>query len=213
MILLPQVFWGVPSGYARCIVNPLVMGLSCSDVLRHLLNSLSQLLNSWGRMEDQVVLGPDYLQDTIEKVKTIQARMKAAQDRQKSYADLKRKPAEFEAGEKVLLRVSPTKGVMRFGKKGKLSPRFIGPYDILERVGRVAYRLALPTELAKVHNVFHISQLKKYVRDESHILSPEVRMMLSSDDCLHARERVRSRLSYTSHEISIYFSNTLLLLN
>ncbi|CAH9119792.1 unnamed protein product [Cuscuta europaea] len=104
----------------------------------------------WSDMVDKVVLGPDYLQDTMDKVKMIQARMKAAQDRQKSYADLGRKPAEFEAGEKVLLRVSPTKGVMRFGKKGKLSPRFIGPYDILERVGRVAYRLALPTELANV---------------------------------------------------------------
>ncbi|CAH9089000.1 unnamed protein product [Cuscuta europaea] len=116
----------------------------------------------------------------------IQARMKVAQDRQKSYADLGRKPAEFEAGEKVLLRVSPTKGVMRFGKKGKLSPRFIGPYDILERVGRVAYRLALPTELAKVHNIFHISQLKKYVRDESHILSPEV---VELDESLTYEER------------------------
>ncbi|CAH9114854.1 unnamed protein product [Cuscuta epithymum] len=129
----------------------------------------------WGDMVDQVVLGPQYLQDTIEKIKVIQERMKAAQDRQKSYADLGRKPAEFELGEKVLLKVSPTRGVMRFGKKGKLSPRFIGPYDILEKVGKVAYRLALPTELDKVHNVFHVSQLKKYVRDESHIINPEVR--------------------------------------
>ncbi|CAH9102602.1 unnamed protein product [Cuscuta epithymum] len=140
----------------------------------------------WGDMTDKVVLGPDYLQDTMEKVKMIQARMKAAQDRQKSYADLGRKLAEFKEGEKVLLRVSPTKGVMRFGKKGKLSPRFIGPYDILERVGRVAYRLALPIELAKVHNVFHISQLKKYVRDESHILNPEV---VELDETLTYEER------------------------
>ncbi|CAH9104857.1 unnamed protein product [Cuscuta europaea] len=108
----------------------------------------------WGDIVDQVVLGPQYLQDTIEKVKVIQERMKAAQDRQKSYADLGRKPAEFEIGEKVLLKVSPTRGVMRFGKKGKLSPRFIGPYDILEKVGKVAYRLALPTELDKVTNDF-----------------------------------------------------------
>ncbi|CAH9094978.1 unnamed protein product [Cuscuta europaea] len=108
----------------------------------------------WGDIVDQVVLGPQYLQDTIEKVKVIQERMKAAQDRQKSYADLGRKPAEFEIGEKVLLKVSPTRGVMRFGKKGKLSSRFIGPYDILEKVGKVAYRLALPTELDKVTNDF-----------------------------------------------------------
>ncbi|CAH9081079.1 unnamed protein product, partial [Cuscuta europaea] len=111
--------------------------------------------------------------------------MKAAQDRQKSYADLGRKPAEFEVGEKVQLKVSPTRGVMRFGKKGKLSPRFIGPYDILEKVGKVAYRLALPTELDKVHNVFHVSQLKKYVRDESHIINPEV---IEMDEALSYEE-------------------------
>ncbi|CAH9124286.1 unnamed protein product [Cuscuta epithymum] len=140
----------------------------------------------WSDLTDKVVLGPEYLHDTMEKVKLIQARMKAAQDRQKSYADLGRKPAEFKVGEKVLLKVSPTKGVMRFGKKGKLSPRFIGPYDILERVGRLAYRLALPMELAKVHNVFHISQLKKYVRDESHILNPEV---VELDETLTYEER------------------------
>ncbi|XP_031123756.1 uncharacterized protein LOC116026574 [Ipomoea triloba] len=128
----------------------------------------------WGDMVDAVVLGPQYLQETVEKVKLIQARMKAAQDRQKSYADLGRKPSEFQVGEKVLLRVSPTRGVMRFGKKGKLSPRFIGPYEILDKVGQVAYRLAMPMELDKVHDVFHISQLKKYVHDASHVIRPEV---------------------------------------
>ncbi|XP_019157355.1 PREDICTED: uncharacterized protein LOC109153914 [Ipomoea nil] len=97
-----------------------------------------------------------------------------AQDRQKSYADLGRKPAEFSVGEKVWLKVSPTRGVMRFGKKGKLSARFIGPYDILERVGNLAYRLALPMELERVHNAFHVSQLKKYVHNPSHVISPEV---------------------------------------
>nr|XP_021860926.1 uncharacterized protein LOC110799949 [Spinacia oleracea] len=100
--------------------------------------------------------------------------MKAAQDRQKSYADQDRRQAVFEIGEKVLLKVSPTKGVMRFGKKGKLSPRYIGPYEVLERVGEVAYRLAMPTELSKVHDVFHISQLKKYIHDPSHVIEPEV---------------------------------------
>ncbi|XP_057251736.1 uncharacterized protein LOC130591820 [Beta vulgaris subsp. vulgaris] len=80
---------------------------------------------------------------------------------------------EFVVGEKVLLKVSPTKGVMRFGRKGKLSPCYIGPYEILERIGQVAYRLALPTELAKVHNVFHVSQLRKYISDPSHVIQPE----------------------------------------
>ncbi|XP_057545924.1 uncharacterized protein LOC130824918 [Amaranthus tricolor] len=97
--------------------------------------------------------------------------MKAAQDIQKSYNDLRRWPDEFEAGDKVLLRVSPMKGVVRFGARRKLSPRFIGPYDIVEKVGKLAYRLALPNALGKVHDVFHISQLKRYVAASSHVRS------------------------------------------
>ncbi|XP_074292397.1 uncharacterized protein LOC141619267 [Silene latifolia] len=100
--------------------------------------------------------------------------MRASQDRQKSYADTRRSEISFEVGEKVLLKVSPMKGVMRFGKRGKLSQKFIGPYEILDRVGEVAYRLALPPALARVHNVFHVSQLRRYLSDPSHVLSPEV---------------------------------------
>ena len=99
--------------------------------------------------------------------------MKAAQDRQKSYADIRRRDLEFEVGDKVFLKVSPTKGVMRFNQKGKLSPRYIGPYEIVNRIGTVAYRLALPENLGRVHNVFHVSQLKKYLPDPSHVLNPE----------------------------------------
>ncbi|XP_019178173.1 PREDICTED: uncharacterized protein LOC109173399 [Ipomoea nil] len=128
----------------------------------------------WEDKVNSVVLGPQFLLDTAEKVKQIQSRMKAAQDRQKSYADRARRQVEFAVGDKVLLRVSPTRGVMRFGRKGKLSPRFIGPYEILERVGNLAYRLALPMEMERVHNVFHVSQLKKYVHDPTHVLPPEV---------------------------------------
>ncbi|XP_057529736.1 uncharacterized protein LOC130808273 [Amaranthus tricolor] len=100
-------------------------------------------------------------------------RMKAAQDRQKSYANLKRCPEEFEVGEQVLLRVSLMLGVVRFGTCGKLSPRFIGPYEILERVGKLAYRLTLPNSLEKVHDVFHVSQLKRYLAAASHVLDLE----------------------------------------
>ncbi|KAL5577467.1 hypothetical protein UlMin_019166 [Ulmus minor] len=92
---------------------------------------------------------------------------------QKSYADKRRRPLEFQVGDSVFLKVAPMKGVMRFGKKGKLSPRFIGPFEILERVGKVAYKLALPPELSSVHNVFHVSMLKKYVSDPSHVLEHE----------------------------------------
>ncbi|KAL5555342.1 hypothetical protein UlMin_037578 [Ulmus minor] len=99
--------------------------------------------------------------------------MKTAQSRQKSYADKRRRPLEFLVGDSVFLKVAPMKGVMRFGKKGKLSPRYIGPFEILERIGKVAYRLALPPELSYVHNVFHVSMLRRYVSDPSHVLENE----------------------------------------
>ena len=97
-------------------------------------------------------------------------KVKAASDRQKLYADLKRKYIEYKVRDKVFLKVSLWRKILRFGKKGKLSPRFIGPYKILERIGSVVYRLALPPELAKLHNVFHVSMLRRYRYDESHIL-------------------------------------------
>ncbi|KAL5560854.1 hypothetical protein UlMin_037065 [Ulmus minor] len=99
--------------------------------------------------------------------------METAQSKQKSYADKRRRPLEFQVGDSVFLKVAPMKGVMRFGKKGKLSPRFIGPFEILERIGKVAYKLALPPELSSVHNVFHVSMLKKYMSDPSHVLEHE----------------------------------------
>nr|XP_033516097.1 uncharacterized protein LOC117280494 [Nicotiana tomentosiformis] len=93
-----------------------------------------------------------------------------AQSRQKSYSDKRHHDLEFMVGDKVFLKVSPMKGVMRFGKKGKLSPRFIGPYEIIENKGKVSYELALPIELSYVHPVFHVSMLRKYINDESHII-------------------------------------------
>ena len=97
--------------------------------------------------------------------------MKTAQSRQKTYADRRRRPLEFQVGDMAFLRVSPWKGVLRFGKKGKLAPRYIGPYSISERVGVVAYRLELPDELRRLHNVFHVSVLRKYIPDPSHVMS------------------------------------------
>ncbi|KAM6571632.1 hypothetical protein CsatA_015712 [Cannabis sativa] len=118
---------------------------------------------------------PDAVQHTNEAIQKIRARMITAQSRQKSYADLKRRDIEFEVGDHVFLRVTPRKGlsVKRFGKRGKLSPRYVGPFQILDRVGSVAYRIALPPSLSGVHNVFHVSQLRKYVSDPSHVLSYE----------------------------------------
>ncbi|GKC79790.1 hypothetical protein Tco_1130564 [Tanacetum coccineum] len=92
--------------------------------------------------------------------------MQVACDRQKSCADLKRKPMDFQVGDKVMLKVSPWKGVVRFGKRGKLNPRYVGPFKVLEKVGSVAYKLELPEELSRVDNMFHVSNLKKSYADE-----------------------------------------------
>ncbi|GJY83908.1 hypothetical protein Tco_0497284 [Tanacetum coccineum] len=111
--------------------------------------------------------------------------MQAARDRQKSYADLKRKPMEFQVGDKVMLKVSPWKGVVHFGKRGKLNPRYVGPFKVIERVGEVAYKLELPEELSRVHNTFHVSNLKKCHADEPLAVPLDG---LNLDDKLHFME-------------------------
>ncbi|GKA08058.1 putative reverse transcriptase domain-containing protein, partial [Tanacetum coccineum] len=110
--------------------------------------------------------GPDLVQEMTKKIIQIKQRIQAARDRQKSYADLKRKPMEFQVRDRVMLKVSPWKGVMRFGKRGKLNPRYVGPFKVLEKVGSVAYKLELPQELSWVHNTFHVSNLKKCYSEE-----------------------------------------------
>ncbi|XP_042983246.1 uncharacterized protein LOC122312652 [Carya illinoinensis] len=100
----------------------------------------------------------------------IRKRLALAQERQKKYADHRRKELHFEVGDKVFLWVAPMRGVMRFGKKGKLTPRYIGPFKILEKIGAVAYRLALTLEFSVMHDVFHVSMLRKYVHDPTHVL-------------------------------------------
>nr|GFC31411.1 putative reverse transcriptase domain-containing protein [Tanacetum cinerariifolium] len=111
--------------------------------------------------------------------------MQAARNRQKSYADLKHKPMEFQVGDKLMLKVSPWKGVVRFGKRGKLNPRYVGPFKVLERIGDVAYKLNLPEELSRVHNTLHVSNLKKCHADEPFAVSLDE---LHFDDKLHYEE-------------------------
>ncbi|GKE71648.1 hypothetical protein Tco_1529720 [Tanacetum coccineum] len=106
------------------------------------------------------------VQETTEKVIQIKQRMQATCDRQKSYADLKHKPMEFQVRDRVMLKVSTWKGVVHFGKWGKLNPRCVGPFKVLEKVGSVAYKLELPQELSRVHNAFHVSNLNKCYSDE-----------------------------------------------
>ncbi|KAL5542431.1 hypothetical protein UlMin_010141 [Ulmus minor] len=125
----------------------------------------------WDEVGERKLLGPEIVQKTVDIVEKIRQQMKTAQSRQKSYADRRRKPLEFAIGDKVFLKVAPMKGVMRFGKRGKLSPRFVGPFKILERIGDLAYRVALPPAMSGIHNVFHVSMLRKYTPDPSHVLS------------------------------------------
>ncbi|WVZ59366.1 hypothetical protein U9M48_009517 [Paspalum notatum var. saurae] len=119
---------------------------------------------NWSEPGERVTFGPDLVTQAEEQVKFIQSNLKSAQSRQKSYSDRRRRPLVFEKGDHVYLRVSPMKGVHRFGVKGKLAPRYVGPFKITEQCGPVAYRLELPPHLAAVHDVFHVSQLKKCLR-------------------------------------------------
>ncbi|GJZ86989.1 putative reverse transcriptase domain-containing protein [Tanacetum coccineum] len=136
----------------------------------------------WTEVREAQILGPELIQETTERIVQIKQRMQAAQDRQKSYADLKRKPMEFQVGDKVMLKVSPWKGVVRFGKRGKLNPRYVGPFKVLEKVGEVSYKLELPEELSRVHNTFHVSNLKKCHADEPLVVPLDG---LHLDDKLH----------------------------
>jgi len=124
----------------------------------------------WFEVGETELYGPDLIHQAIEKVKVIQERLRMAQSRQKSYSDVRRCDLEFEVGDWVFLKISPMKGVMRFGKKGKLSPRYIGPYKILRQIGQVAYELELPSELEFVHPVFHVSMLRKCIGDPSRVV-------------------------------------------
>ncbi|GJU62269.1 putative reverse transcriptase domain-containing protein [Tanacetum coccineum] len=120
----------------------------------------------WAKVRDAQLTSPEIVHETTEKIIRIKKRIQAARDRQKSYADKRCKPLEFEVGDKVMLKVSPWKGVIRFGKWGKLNPRYIGPFKILAKVGTLAYRLELLEQLSQVYSTFYVSYLKKCFVDE-----------------------------------------------
>lgn len=144
----------------------------------------------WGEVGQRELGSTELVQKTTESIQLIRDRLRAAQSRQKSYADKRRSNLEFSVGDSVLLKVSPWKGVIRFRKRGKLGPRFIGPFKIIARVGKVAYRLELPPELSQIHNTFHVSQLRKCLADESaHIPIDDI--------------QVDERLNYVERPIAI----------
>ncbi|GKE36345.1 putative reverse transcriptase domain-containing protein, partial [Tanacetum coccineum] len=134
---------------------------------------------------DSQLIGPELICDTTEKIVQIKNRLLTARSRQKSYADKRTKPLEFEVGDMVLLKVSPWKGAVRFEKQGKLSPRYIGPFTIIARVGPVAYTMELPEELKEIHSTFHVSNLKKCLAEgDIVVLMDEIQL----DDKLHMIE-------------------------
>ncbi|KAI3827880.1 hypothetical protein L1987_01968 [Smallanthus sonchifolius] len=140
----------------------------------------------WNEIGEAQITGPELIQETSDKIIQIRDNIRVARSRQKSYANKRRKPLEFQVGDLVLLKVSPWKGAIRFGKKGKISPRYVGPFKILERIGKVAYKLELPPSLGNVHPTFHVSNLKKCHADENlHIPLDDVRI----DETMHFVER------------------------
>ena len=124
----------------------------------------------WTEVEESSITGLDLIRDTSEKVSLIRQCLLTAQSRQKSYANVRRRPLEFEVNDHVSLKVIPKRGVVRLGKHEKLSPRFIGPFEILKRVGTIAYRLAIPPNMSGVHEVFHVSMLRKHTPDPAHVV-------------------------------------------
>jgi hypothetical protein len=154
---------------------------------------------SWSETGERKIFGPDLFIKAEDKVKVIQANLKTAQSRQKSYADQRRKPLQFQVEDFVYLRVSPTKGVQRFGIKGKLAPRYVGLFKILEVCGLVAYRIRLPSQLAAIHDVFHISQLKKCIKVPTEIVeAPAIEIEL---DLTYTKERVTRRKKIKMYKI------------
>ena len=125
----------------------------------------------WDEAGERICLGPKLVEQATEAINKIRQRKKIAQSWQKSYADKRRRRFEFEVVEKVFLKASPVRGITRFYKKGKLGPPDIGPIEILNKGGKVAYRLALQTAMTAIHDVFHMSMLRKYIADPAHILT------------------------------------------
>ncbi|GJX04573.1 putative reverse transcriptase domain-containing protein [Tanacetum coccineum] len=153
---LPLVEFSYNNSYhfsVRCALFEALYGRKCRSPIM------------WAEVGEGQLIRPELVQETTKKISQIKDRLKAARDRQKSYADKRRKPLEFSVGDYVLLKVLPWKGVVRFGKKGKLAPRFVRPFEIIEKVGPVAYRLDLLEELNGVHDTFHVSNLKKCLAD------------------------------------------------
>lgn len=149
---------------------------------------------------EAVLLGSDLIRQTTEIVKIIKQRLETVQSRQKSYADRRRRPLEFEEGSYVFLKVSMWKDIIRFGKKGKLAPKFVGPFRILQWIGMVSYRLGLLPNMSNVHPVFHVSMLRAYEPDRSHVIDyselvveEDVSYAVTSIEIIDCQEKILRR--------------------
>ncbi|WVZ75967.1 hypothetical protein U9M48_023979 [Paspalum notatum var. saurae] len=156
---------------------------------------------NWSEPGERVTFGPDLVTQGEEQVKLIHSNLKRAQSRQKSYSDKRRRPLVFEVGDHVYLRVSPMKGVHCFSVKGKLVPRYIGPFKITEQCGPVAYRIELPPHLAAVHDVFHISQLKKCLRVPEEVIEPDLTYEENPIKILDQKQRTTSRRTINFYKV------------
>ncbi|XP_028078637.1 uncharacterized protein LOC114280459 [Camellia sinensis] len=143
----------------------------------------------WAEVGDRPLLGPKLVQETTKKVKLIQQRLKTAQSQQKSYADVRKREREYEVGNHVFIKVTPMKGHTHFGAKGKLAPRYIGPYKIIEKLSPVAYRVALPPTMEHMHNIFHVSMLRESLLDPQQVI--ELTQILVSDDYIYEERPIQ----------------------
>jgi hypothetical protein len=148
----------------------------------------------WSQTRESQVFGPEVLKDAEKQVQMVHESLKVAQSRQKSYADKRRRDLSFEVGDFVYLKVSPMRGTRRFKVKGKLAPRYVGPFKIVNHRGEVAYQLELPPQLSDVHDVFHVSQLKKCLR------VPEEQLSMEELDLGGDQLTVRDRLKFWTQQ-------------
>nr|GFB04992.1 putative reverse transcriptase domain-containing protein [Tanacetum cinerariifolium] len=162
-------------------------------------------------VRDAQLTGPELIHETTEKIVQIKQRIQAAPVRQNIYADVRRKPLEFQVGDRVMLKVSPWKGVVRFGKRGKLNPRYIGPFKVLAKEGTVAYRLKLHKQLSRVHSTFHVSNLQKCLSDEPLAITlDEVHIddkLRFIEEPVEVMDREVKRLKSVSEEVSATLHN------